>query len=341
MKKATLKEVADLCNVSRQTVTRILSGKAHLHKQETVEKVKAAAEQVGYRPNLMAKIIRGSATPLVGLFNFKGGDFINSLQNYTQKSLLDKNSIPIIVMQAGSEKVEEAFNRLLDLGVTGIISKSDFWNYEATKNLAKKAETLGVPFVAISELIEETPSFDVVGTDEYAGGNAAAHYLLENGHRNICILEPIVDKDRAILNRRTKTFKDHINSTEGTTLTNVYTDYKSDDYLQITEILSRPKDERPTAIFAITDDLALKVYRAAYDLNLRIPDDISVLGYADNTYSQQLAPPLCSVRQETELLASQAVELLQDRIDKKINSPEKLEHSITPTLMKRDSVKSI
>jgi LacI family transcriptional regulator len=163
-----------------------------------------------------------------------------------------------------------------------------------------------VPLVTIDR--ETTTHADHVGTDEEMGGQLVAEHLLSLGHRNVAHMT--YPSRPGSLARRRESFVKAFERGGGKV--DVVQADPADHFERIKQVLSRPK--RPTAIFGATDPIAMKAYAAAYELGLKIPDDLSVVGYADFPFAADLAPALTTVRQDPYHIGEVAARILLDRI---------------------------
>jgi LacI family transcriptional regulator len=165
-----------------------------------------------------------------------------------------------------------------------------------------------IPLVTIDR--ETTTHADHVGTDEEAGGHIVAEHLLDLGHRNVAHLT--YPTRPGSLARRREAFVQSFERGGGHV--EVVQCESSQAFDRMKAVLSRPANKRPTAVFAATDPIAMKVYGAAHELGVKIPEDLSVVGYADFPFAADLPPPLTTVRQDPYHIGEVAARILLDRI---------------------------
>lgn len=178
--------------------------------------------------------------------------------------------------------------------------------------LVDSVRRAGIPLVLIDRYLRSA-STDYVMTDHFDGAIRGTHYLCEQGHRRVGFvswLSPAVSMEHRYLGyaqalaERSMTVDDRLICTvEG---------YPVFDYTRLAEYLSGP--DRPTAVFAGNDQIAIALYRAAGMVGLSIPDDLSVLGFDNLDVSSHLEPPLTTLAQPFTQIGHAAAELLLRRL---------------------------
>jgi LacI family transcriptional regulator len=190
-----------------------------------------------------------------------------------------------------------------------------------------------IPLVTVDR--ETTTHADHVGTDEEVGGRAAAEHLLSLGHKRFAHVT--FPNRTGNVARRGDAFIQAVKSAGGTCEVIAG---PADDLLEpIRKVLSR--SNRPTAIFATMDPMAMKVYGAAASLGLQIPRDLSVVGYADFPFANDLVPPLTTVRQDPYQMGLRAARLLLDRILDRASGDTPKRIHLTPMLITRASTGAV
>jgi LacI family transcriptional regulator len=172
-------------------------------------------------------------------------------------------------------------------------------------------EGRGIPFVVIDTDGEPPPDVPTVGSDNWNGGLAATRHLLELGHRRIAAISGPTDMlcSRARVDGyRSALAEAGVELDSSLVRTGNF--YVDAGYVEGLRLLSRP--DRPTGIFAGSDMQALGVLRAARELGLRVPDDVSVVGYDDLPIAQWTGPGLTTVRQPLAQMGSIATRMVLD-----------------------------
>ena len=245
------------------------------------------------------------------------GTFAMSLLSGTER-VLRKAGYSVQFASTDREISEE--NRLLqefvDDDVRGIILVPVRGSLQGRKLASHK---LGVPVVQMDRPLNGIV-LPCVASNNYMGGLQAMNHLLERGHRNILfVARPHLDLWS--VSERYRAYQDSLWRTGaepkpplligGDTELSSYEAYlqqNDDEIAPLIECLKKP--DRPTAIFAVNDWMALKVYRAAELLGLRIPDDLSLVGYDDLDIAQYQKPPLTTVRQNANQMGAEAARRL-------------------------------
>lgn len=309
---ASIRDVAKLAGVSPSTVSRALSQKIYV-EEETRKRVMDAVRELDYKPSLAARSLKDKGSRLLGLV-------IPDIQNpyypkivkYIEECAGSKGYAVILCDTFEDKKKEsEFFETLEKLFVDGILFLP---STEDTNHI--------VPYVGQIPMVIVNRKFDIGLTcvlgDDYAGGSEVGTYLLEQGHKRIVCM--INDKKRQYNPERLDGFcralREH---GEEDTEYDVVKDVKSveDACQRMTEILTRP--DRPSAVFAFNDNLVSGIYHAAYELGIKIPEELSVVGYDDALSSQYMVPPLTTYEHPAREIAQMALNLLVQEIQEKGN----------------------
>ena len=214
--------------------------------------------------------------------------------------------------EKGNDEGLEQISRLLDRRVDGLILWPSFAvaYYEHFRELLERR----VPVVVIEHEFSENRLADSIETDEKRCAKAVAEHLLSLGHRNIACLSARETAWQTWAVRRRESFEEAVESHDGLQVSTSRLNPWGTDGLEIAEELLT-QDPRPTAVFTVTDHEALFVYEAAAKLGLAIPEDLSVIGFADLDFAAALRPPLTTMRQRPKDMGRRAAQLVLDRLD--------------------------
>jgi LacI family transcriptional regulator len=174
---------------------------------------------------------------------------------------------------------------------------------------------------------------DFIGTDDTQGGRLAAEHLLGLGHRRLAHLAA-PPADSTARNRKAG-FDAAVSKVVGARAKTVDEESWLVDPVAVRELLMHP--DRPTAIFCDSDMMVLSVYTAARQTALRIPEDLSVVGFADLHFSASLYPGLTTVRQHPREIGRRAARLALDRIEGRCDSDDPVVVRLEPELIERGS----
>jgi len=319
LKRVSQQDIAREANVSRVTVSLVLAGKDQT-SEETRKRVLEVAKRLKYRPNLLVQGMQSGRTGVVGMLMPPSPYFHAMIAQGVHDELVRNDFVPIQLFTQSSPEGKAAeltqIHRLVDRRVDGVIifpadaSVPDVHYREIWER--------GIPLVTIDR--ETTTHADHVGTDEDLGGQMVAEHLLGLGHRRFAhVTYPA--RPGSVLRRR-EAFLKAIKRAGAEC--SVYEGNHKDFIRLAAEFLTQ--STRPTAIFCATDVIAMKLYTSCAQLGLKIPDDISIVGYADFPFSEDMVPPLTTIKQDPYAIGTAAATTLLDRLLDRIadTAPKKL-----------------
>ncbi|MFI1352708.1 LacI family DNA-binding transcriptional regulator [Streptomyces sp. NPDC020898] len=319
--RATSRDVARLAGVSHTAVSFVFNGRAQGNlSAETQEKIRKAAEQLGYRPNAVARGLRRSRTAVIGLVTdeIATSPFAGRLLRGAMDMAWRSEHL-VLTVDSGQDPVAEdaAVAELLDRRVDGII-------YAALSlRRARVPEGLHRTFAVFANCLPEDGSLPAVIPAERAGGRSAARVLLDAGHRRVALVGGLDDIATA---ERLRGFRDALR-TVGLTAEKDWIVRTGGEIAAGYEGALRlldgvPADRRPTGIVCYNDRVAAGVLHAAARLGLDVPAELSVVGYDDQEHMAAfLSPPLTTVALPHRAMGETAVRLLLDAIDSRIAPP--------------------
>jgi LacI family transcriptional regulator len=231
-----------------------------------------------------------------------------------------------------SKQELELIHSLVDRRVDGIILRpthADVSNVYFSEVLQRN-----IPMVTVDRLLPGVTS-DFAGTDDERGASLATRHLLEAGHRRLVHVAIASAFEPARLRRAG--FDKECAAVKGTTSSTIQIERFGETDLVMAELENvLRRADRPTALFLASDDLALGVYRAARKAGLRIPGDLSVVGFGNTAVGEWLEPPLTSIDQSPRQMGENAARMIIDRIlGEEINVTRMLS---SPVLVERGSV---
>ncbi|WP_342239825.1 LacI family DNA-binding transcriptional regulator [Inquilinus sp. OTU3971] len=310
-KRATIQDVADRAGVSRAAVSKVLRN-AYGLSDEMRRRVEAAMRELAYRPQMAARGLRGSTYTLGVLMSDIRNPFFPDIFDGVVARLKQTKYQPLLGVRPSADATERSLiETMLDRNLDGFVMIAPHLERDYLVETARQ-----VPFVVIGRH-DSGGGFDTVNNDDRAGAAAVVDHLVAAGHRRIGFLGLEASSAREINPARVRR-ESYIEAMARHELETAIVDTRwSPDSMHerghAAEWLSRP--DRPTAIFAWTDKVAIAVLAAADDLGLRVPDDLAVVGY-DNSWVAALPQlSLTSVDQDAVTLGRTATDLLIDRID--------------------------
>lgn len=306
---ANIQDVAKRANVSITTVSHIINQTRYV-SDELTDRVKKAMEELDYHPNSLARGLRSGKTKTIGLVI---PDISNQFFAEISRKIEDKGfeygySVILCNTDDDPQKEKSYIDVLLAKKVEGII----FISTVVESNNLEKTMEFGLPIVVVDRDINEINS-DIVLVDNSIGGFKATQYLIELGHRRIaCIGGPSPITPSA---QRAAGYKQALQEAgipvDPTLL--VFGDFRYESGNKaMRELLALPQP--PTAVFASNDMMALGAIQAVNDQGMKIPDDMSVIGFDNIPFSQTVYPTLTTMAQPIHEMADLVVELLIERI---------------------------
>jgi LacI family transcriptional regulator len=314
------------------TVSRVINDSGYV-RTELEERVLKAMKDLNYRPSALARSLRVQKTQTVGLLLPQlDQPFFSRLAYRVVQALFARNYQTLVCSSEEDAQHESvAVDMLIRQRVDGVIATPIGSHGQVLSQLAEQ----NVPVVLLDR---DVPSASVnkVFSDHRQGGRLAAQHLIELGHRDIAILSPPDDAAsvKARMEGALEVFVAHGARTLAMTLRQ---DERGNYYERGYELAKQVmvSKKRPTAIFALMDVMAVGAVRAAVEANLRVPDDLSVMGFDDIPLAQQSVPSLTTIRQPTDAMAQAAVEVLMAQMGEATSTPHEL---ILPTeLVRRES----
>jgi LacI family transcriptional regulator len=327
-KRATIREVAEATGLSPAAVSYALRGLQV--SEETMQRVRKAADELGYEADPIARALASGRTSMVGLL-------CGSLEDLWQqllaagigRELLTRDRYALILDAGGDPARELSMARQLrDQRVDGLIvspldPSAPLW--------AELSESL--PIVAIGDSLNGARGAGEVLFDNRLGVTLALEHLAAAGHRRIAVLTPTQPStpDRPA--------EVHVNAEADRLRLDVAVVTSPHALGAATEVARNvlTRDPPPTAVFCFSDSIAYGVFAAARELELQIPRDLSVVGYDDHPVSGLLTPALTTVDWDIEGIIRDAVRLVVAAIDGK---PLRRRIVRTPTLRERSSTGS-
>lgn len=307
---ATLKDVAKLAGVSPSTVSRTLSSRVFV-EDETRERVMKAVEELHYEPSITARALKEGKTYTLALMV----PDINSLYYPELMRSMEKcaaehgYTILLFNNMEQLEKEKKAISLVTGRGVDGLLCMSVSDEIEHLEALQREK---GIPVVLFNRFASDVISN--VTMDNETGAYLMTKHLLDNGHRKIAGMFGTFDYMR---------FRKRYNGCKKALQEAGIEDFKrymSYDIASVDEAYQRTRqllsqEDRPTAFFATMDILAIGIYSGIGDSGLRIPDDVSVVGFDDIFMTKYMVPPLTTYHTSIDELARKAVEVLLEKIE--------------------------
>lgn len=287
----TLEQVAELAGVSPSTVSRILNGTAAV-SQAKKDAVQAAIRELGFRPNPVARGLAGGKTLSIGVVTqIISSPFYGEALLGIERELERAGYVPMFVSGNWHEDDErKAIETLLSRRVDGVIVLA---GRLSDAELTRVAESL--PMVVVGRQLAGPQLFSF-SFDNRLGARLATQHLIEQGHRRIAFIagdllhEDAVDRQNGYLDALAAA---GIAADPNLIVQSDFTE--AGGMLAVSRLLER--DAPFTALFASNDQMAIGACLGLHRRNLRVPDDVSLVGFDDLIMARYAMPPLTTVRQ--------------------------------------------
>ena len=304
-----------MAGVSPATVSRVFSNSDTI-SAATAQRIRELAQSVGFRPNAVSRAAFGGSTRSIGiLLPDQSTSFFNDIAIGLQNRLLEVDYLPMILQYAGVTGGESrAVRRLLDHRVDGLVL--NLTNESLTPDDFASMLKARLPMVLVGGF-QDSLSADTICNDGVQGSQLVGEHLMRLGHRRFGFC--YYGDGHSTCDARLSGYREVLNNNglllRGQDITRLpphVADPVGVHRAHLRAVLSRP--DRPTAFFAATDHLATDVYTVAQEMNLRIPQDLSVVGYADLNFSTLIYPPLTTVRECGREMGEQAALVILERL---------------------------
>ena len=307
----TIKDVAKQAGVSHSTVSRALHG-SHLISDETVERVRQIATAMGYFPSAAARSLKTNRSHALGVIVSSIDDpfFSEILQGIEAIAQERGYSLLMAASQRNPEREQAIVQDMRERHVDGLIICSASFSAEQRRKLLD----YGIPIVVVNNQAAEDYRYSIYH-DDVDGSRQVTHHLIELGHQRIAYLgnslsgrttlDRIIGFRLEMKNAGLAIPTDYIHDVPG--------GRPEDGLAALDHFLNLP--ERPTAIFCFNDMLAIGVLNALQAAGIRVPEDISVVGFDNIVFSAYTNPPLTTLDQPKRYIGAEAARLVLDLLD--------------------------
>ena len=316
--KVTALDVAEKAGVSRSAVSRVFTPGASV-SEHTAAKVRAAAADLGYRPNVLARGLITGQSRIIGLLvaYLENQFYPEAIERLSR--LLQARGYHVMVFMASNSLAEadDVMDELLDHQVDGIIAAS----VGMSNDITRRCEAAGIPIVLFNRT-QDDPRLSAVTSDNFAGGRRLAEFLVAGGHKRIA---HVAGWEGASTQRdREAGFAAGLSEAGQTLSARGVSNFDFETAKVIARDMFAGSD-RPDAVFCANDHMAFAVMDVLrFELGLSIPGDVSVVGYDDVTLSAWPSYDLTTIRQPAARMAEATVDILMQRLQDATTKPRRV-----------------
>lgn len=317
----TMRDIADRLGVSRQLVSLVLRG-APGPSDESRERILRAAEELGYRPNAAARLLRQRRTNLIGLMVEMRNPFeVRFAERFVSGAGVHGLSV-VIGLRTAKRTTEMVVSELIAQRVEAIAA----FNPDPTSPALRDA--LGrIPVMWLGERAPK-PTIDTVRVDEVQGLRQVVEHLVSLGHRDVAYVGGqggSVGRDRA------RAFQTAAESVDGLRWSMLPSGFEEEDGARAARAwLNTAAADRPTALVACSDSNAVGILAVLARSGVSVPRDVSVVGFDDSSVAALSYNALTSVRQDVELSVAASLATIMERLSDTPGTPTEI---LTPTLL--------
>lgn len=334
--KETLSSISQRIGVSMTTVSRVLSGQSEKYRisESTQKKVIKEAQRCHYSPNIIARNLRTNRTNTIGLLlPSVANPYFADLSSIIISEASRSGYTTIVADSRENEDNQKAnIAMLVSRRVDGIIAAPCGDDPELLEEINRTT----MPVMLVDRPLKDS-LLPHVTTNNYTGGFDATNVLIRNGHKRIACIQ---GAQTSVPNM--KRVNGYINAMRRVGLEDnaivVGNEFSlHNGYLETKKLIN--SSNRPTAIFTLSNTIALGSIKALREAGLSIPKDISLIAFDNNIYMDYFVPPITRISQPVKEMAKLAVKLLFESIESGKRLSTQIE--LAPELISRDSVMNL
>lgn len=332
----TLKDIAREAGVSVMTVSNVVNGNLSKVSKENAQRIREIIERRGYVPNASARSLAKNRANIIAII-LRGAENENTLENPHNAALVGtiiqkiqkRGYYTMVNMMKCREDITQS---LRTWNVDGAVFLGMF-----DDEIEEMCAASDIPMVFIDSY-SSVRQLSNVGIDDYKGGRLAARHLIARGHRSIAFVSPPVLRT-GVVQHRFAGFCDELEQ-HGISFRSEHqfvleSDVRPEDTMELGRRLARRREEF-SAVFVTSDQIASYLIQGMRSTGIRIPDDMSIIGFDDLMICRQMTPQLTTIAQDLEEKARLSVDILFRRLSAPAAPAESLVLDVT--LVERESV---
>lgn len=311
--KVSITDIAKKTGLSTTTVSRVLSGKAEKYRigKKSQQKIENAAEEMNYIPNHFAANLRtGKSNTIALVVPSLSNPFFANIASEINAEIRKYGYITIISDSDENPEIEKMeLEQLRARNIEGLIIAPCGNQWKHIKDLHDQ----GLPVICIDRYFENL-DIPFVSTDNYDGAYHATQFLIKSGHSEIACIQGVQESTPNRL--RVKGFVDALEESGIKDYCVTGDDFTVQNGYLETKLILHQK-ERPTAIFTLSNTIAMGCMKALKEENLKIPQDISLITFDEHPYLDYLSTPLSCVAQPVSDISKIATKFLFSKLNNK------------------------
>ncbi|MDA0120326.1 substrate-binding domain-containing protein [Vibrio sp. T11.5] len=332
---ATMKDIARLAGVSTSTVSHVINQSRYV-SEEISERVNKAAQELNYTPSALARSLKINRTNTIGmLVTTSTNPFFGEVVKGVERSCYQQGYNLILCNTEGdNERMRESINTLLQKRVDGLILMCSSLEGERIDVFEKYPD---IP-VVVMDWGPMLFTSDKIQDNSLRGGYMAAKHLIESGHTEIgCITGPLAKHQaqmryegykRALIEAGLEFNPNWI----------IESDFECEGGYEALNKM-HAKGSLPSSIFVCNDMMSMGVINAAHEKGIRVPEELSIIGYDDIHISKFMTPALTTIHQPKYRLGKAAVEAVLKKLEGGETEPQVVQ--LEPTLVERKTVRAM
>ena len=315
-RRVTIKVIAEEMGVSTATVSNVIHGKTKKISDRTVAKVQEKLQESGYIPNMAAVLLAQNSSKIVCVV-------VSDHEKYEGKMLEDP-FVAQMINTISKELAARGYFMMIkeERDIEKLVAYASMWNMAGlilmgycSVDYERLRAKMHIPFVVVDSYERNIKSYIDIGIDNIDGGYQAGQYLIRKGHKKIlyfadnkedCDLFRYQGMVKALQENQLTVNEDFYR------IVNMEKNMREKDY---EVLLAYIQEKEITAVFAASDQYALEFMRFLLKKGVKVPEEISIMGFDDIPLTAQVYPALSTVSQNIPLRAKMAVEMLQNLIE--------------------------
>ena len=317
----TIKDIARKVGVSIATVSMVINNKDSRISDRTKRKINDAVKELNYHPNLAARSLMTSETKTVGLIipDVSNPFFADYSKNLDSRLSQQQYSLFLCNSNNNMEKEENYLSELINRNVDALVISSVNIEELSGTELFREVK---IPILLFDRKLNSS-NINTISIDNFHGGYLAARELVQNHHTDICCISGSFRLDN--IRARFEGFRQYLAesglSFDGESLFEGELTLEH-GYRSAKEIVRRKNEKNYTAIFCTNDLIALGVYKAFREEGVRIPEDVSIVGFDNVEFTDYLSPPLTTVAQPVRELGEKSADIVVSLLSgNRVNEP--------------------